>query len=149
VHRLVFIPVEISRDVGSSTILWPRNWSSISSCISSTMRRKIQPWIDATAAHFEFSSVFSPSHATKIISLGDRWKSRNRGELVICPPPWPVGVDVSMLLWYDGHRHILRSSIRSDRRHCWCSRSSRHFDKRGVRSPSVSFSGELSSDFYI
>jgi hypothetical protein len=49
-----------------------RSWRSISSCISSTKGRKLQPWIDATTAPVEFSSVLLPSHVMKMISLGDQ-----------------------------------------------------------------------------
>ncbi len=105
-----------------------RSWSSISSWISSTKGRKLQPWIDATTAPVEFSWVLLLSHVMKIISFGDR--SQEIAGVGHQPPPGPLGVDLSMLLCYDDHRHIFRNSLRSERRNCWLSPSSWHFDKR-------------------
>lgn len=116
--------------------LRPRIWRSISSCMSSTKGRKFQPWIDAATAPVEFSSVLLTSHVMKIICLGDQ-SQEIAGVGDQPPPPGPVGVDLSMLLCYDGHRHILRNSIRSERRNCWLSPSSWHFDKRGVQTLQV------------
>jgi hypothetical protein len=116
--------------------LRPRIWSSISYCISSTKGRKLEPWIDATTAPVEFSSVLLTSHVMKIISLGDQ--SQEIAGVGHQPPPrGPVGVDLSMLLCYDGHHHILTNSIRSERQNCLLSPSSWHFDKRGIRTLQV------------
>jgi hypothetical protein len=119
--------------------LRPRIWSSISSCISSTKGRKLQPWIDATTAPVEFSLVLLPCHVMKIIPLGDHCQEiAGVGHQAPSCTGWSRHVDAFVLRRSPPYSYEL---IRRERRNCWLSSSWWHFDKRGVRTLQVPAGG--------